>query len=251
MRSPVIAASVAAVFALLAALPAPAGTLEVRLSVLDPASFEQRPPQAPARWLIRGGPGLVIAEERAPEPQRSIDLPPGAYEVTVWEVESGAAAGFTVRVDDGTTGIAALLSPTNAAMIPDEADWQAALQARPQPAPAAPSAAPEAPRTAAPEPARVAAPAPAADPHESPRAMRLGLVVAPGAPVRVLLPRLENAADDLITLSDGGPGWIAEQARGARDEATLSAPETTGRYRIDYLAVPSMEVLATIELEVR
>ena len=182
------------------ALPAAAEKLEISLSVLDPATLEQRAPEGDTRWYLEGPDGFTLAEQHAVV-RMSYDVKPGHYLITVWEVQGRAAGSIAAQVGrNRTTSVSLLLSP--------------------------PKAAP-------------------------PLGLELRPAVMPGDPVTFSLPDLDDSANDIVALASDERGWVNSQIRGARDEVTLFAPDAPGNYRIEYVAVPEIRVLAETEIIVR
>jgi len=215
-----------------------AEALTVSISVLDPESFALGAPTGDTRWVIEGAQDFVLAEQHGAVSSMRFDLSAGQYRVTVWEVDSKAAAEQVVTLPEGGAAQAALtLSEMNSALVAEVR----ARTSKPEPEPeAAPEARAEA-RSTAPEESVPAKGAIAP----------LGLVAAPGDVIELALPQITDAANDRLALSDGGQGWIWSSERGSRDVMALSAPETPGAYTVEYLQVPEMTVLVELELRVR
>lgn len=243
--------------AVLAAPAALAGGVTLQISVLDPETFEQRPPRGDTRWVIEGPGDFSLAEQHGAMEAMTYDLAPGSYRITVWELETRAAAEHRATVEGEATQTAyLLLSPAQSGLVDAVMD----RMNRPQPraAPTEPTAAPaETPAAetpaAAPVPASPALPAPQAEiPGPAPAvAARMGLALRPGAVLVVSLPDLPDPENDFVGLADGGAGWLSTVERGGRDEAALTLPEAPGAYTLEYVAVPEMEVLSTLAVTVR
>src|SRR6056297_63197 len=212
--------------------------LNIDIAVLDPESFALGAPKGDTRWVIEGAQDFVLAEQHGALPSMSFDLPAGQYRVTVWEVDSKAAAEQVVTLPEGGAAEAALtLSVMNRTLVAEVL----ARTSKPEPKAAVAREARPEPRASAPE--------------ESVRAKGaiapLGLVAAPGDIIELALPQIADASNDRLALSDGGQGWIWSSERGSRDVMALSAPKTPGAYTVEYLQVPEMTVLVELELRVR
>src|SRR6056297_2752038 len=165
--------------------------LNIDIAVLDPESFALGAPKGDTRWVIEGAQDFVLAEQHGALSSMRFDLSAGQYRVTVWEVDSKAAAEQVVTLPEGGAVQAALtLSEMNSALVAEVR----ARTSKPEPEPeAAPEARAEARSTAQEEsvPAKGAI-AP------------LGLVAAPGDVIELALPQITDAANDRLALSDGG-----------------------------------------------
>lgn len=169
------------------------------------------------RWVIEEGGEVVLAEQHGALPSMRFDLPAGQYRVTVWEVDSKAAAEQVVTLPESVAAQAALiLSEMNSALV-----------------------------------AEVRASAPEENVPAKGAIAPLGLVAAPGDVIGLALPQVADAANDRLALSDGGQGWIWASERGSHDVMALSAPETPGAYTVEYLQAPEMTLLLELELRVR
>jgi hypothetical protein len=233
--------------AVLAAPAALAGGITLQIAVLDPETFEQRPPRGDTRWVIEGPGDFSLAEQHGAMEAMTYDLAPGAYRITVWELETRAAAEHLVSVEGEATQTAyLLLSPAQSGLVDAVMD----RMNRPAPPPAPPAA--ETP-AATPGPAAPAAGLPQAEtPAPAPAvAAPMGLALGPGAVLVVSLPDLPDPENDFVGLADGGAGWLSTVERGGRDEAALTLPDEPGAYTLEYVAVPEMEVLSTLAVNVR
>ncbi|WP_147277274.1 hypothetical protein [Rhodovulum sp. 12E13] len=230
--------------AVLAAPAALAGGITLQVSVLDPETFEQRPPRGDTRWVIEGPGDFSFAEQHGAMEAMTYDLAPGTYRITVWELETRAAAEHRATVEGEATQTAyLLLSPAQSGLVDAVMD----RMNRPEP-PAAPAETP----AAAPVPADPAAAMPQETPAAAPAvAAPMGLALGPGAVLVVSLPDLPDPENDFVGLADGGAGWLSTVERGGRDEAALTLPEAPGAYTLEYVAVPEMEVLSILEVTVR
>lgn len=247
---------------LLVAAPLLAGELRVSIDVLDPETFESRPPEGEVAWQFRG-PGGERREVRAAEADAVFDLRAGRYGVVVWETESRAATRFDVSVPEtGSAAVSALLSTLSEDVIPPppsdpEPGVAAALPGPDALGPATPTPAPPEPAdeaAQAPEPS-VAEPRPptfaesAGRPDEP--VIRLVPSFAAGAPIRMDFAPRDGAEADLVGFADGSrSGWINAVTRDGRDSLVLTAPDVPGTYRLEYVAMPAMTVIDAIEIVV-
>ncbi|PUB14913.1 hypothetical protein [Yoonia sediminilitoris] len=216
--------------ATLIASAATAAPLELSISVLDAESFELGPPAGDTRWVIEGDGDFLLAEQHGAMSSMRFDLPAGQYRVTVWELDSNAAAEQRLTLPEGGTAQAALtLSPSNKSLI-------AAVLAR--------TREPEAKSD-------VASNDQQPDTQGTLAPLTLGLAARPGTVFAVTLPQVPDAANDRVALSDGGDGWIWSSERGSLDEMAITAPQTPGDYTVQYVQVPEMAVLQEMKVRIR
>ncbi|MBS1303396.1 hypothetical protein [Loktanella sp. SALINAS62] len=242
----------AASICFLAATPAATAELTLDISVLNPQSFEQAPPSGDTRWVIEGPGNFSLAEQHGALPSMTFNLPAGAYRVTVWEISSGAAAEHRATLRDGEPVSAyLLLTPDNSGLI----DVVMERMNREEPGPpqterAMPGAVTLDGSTLLPDDDVIVS-APGDTGPSPPAQLRVVHSFAPGAPIDVLLPVVpDDPSDDFVGIDDGRPGWAMQRQRGTDEAMTLTAPELPGRYLLQYVAVPSLEVLAEAEITV-
>jgi len=233
--------------ALLAGPPALAGEITLQISVLDSDAFALRAPQGDTRWIIEGPGDFSLAEEHGAVPEMTYDLAPRTYRITVWELDTQAAAEHRATLTGDQTETAYLLLAPVRAHLAD-----AAMERMNRPEPPAPAKTPRQAAAARPPSAAPAAASSIATPAPSPEvAAPMGVVIGPGSVLVVSLPDLPDPENDYVGLADEGRGWLSTVERGGLSEAALTLPDVPGSYRLEYVAVPEMEVLSTLEVTVR
>lgn len=207
-----------------------AAVVDIDIAVLDPDSFALGPPTGDTRWVIEGEGDFLLAEQHGAMASMRFELPAGQYRLTVWELDSTAAAEQVVTLPEGGTAQVALtLSPMNKGLVDEVLA-----------------------RTNEPEPDAGPLPGDAAGSSQASTSVApLGLDVQPGDVFTITLPGIADAANDLLALSDGRAGWLWSSERGSLDAMAVAAPETPGRYTVEYVQVPEMTVLRKLEVHVR